>query len=91
MDLPFVSKDTIVTALDGRVNLSLAGHITVEFNSADELYAIQLNGFYFGKTNGLLGSYDNEPSNDLLTSYGKPTSSVGRFAKTWDVGTGRCR
>lgn len=90
MELPVVLKDTIATSLDGRVSVSVAGHVAVEFYPVQDLYVVKLNGFYYGKTNGLFGSYDNEPSNDMLTSYGKQTKSVDRYARTWDVGTEKC-
>jgi len=90
MELPVVLKDTIATSLDGRVSVSVAGHVAVEFNLDQDLYVVKINGFYYGKTNGLFGSYDNEPSNDMLTSYGKATKSVDRYARTWDVGTEKC-
>ncbi|KAL4235818.1 hypothetical protein ACF0H5_004208 [Mactra antiquata] len=91
MELPVVMKDTIITSLDGMLNVNVAGHLTVELDTNEDLYVVRMNGFYFGKTAGLLGSYDNEPSNDLMTSFGKPTKSLDRFAKTWDIGMESCR
>jgi len=46
--------------------------------------------WYYGKTAGLLGTYDNEPANDMTTSDNTLTSSVESLADSWTVGR-RCR
>ena len=72
------------------MTIDVAGHIKVDYIKDMDYYTIVMNGFYFGKTNGLLGSYDNEPNNDMMTSFGKPISDADRFVRTWDVGSGKC-
>ncbi|XP_053393703.1 uncharacterized protein LOC123525510 [Mercenaria mercenaria] len=91
VELPAILKDVTVTSLDGHVTVNVAGHLNIDYYKDLDTYMVKLNGYYYGKTKGLLGSYDNEPSNDMMTSFGKVTSSTERFAKTWDVGTERCR
>lgn len=91
VELPAILGDITVTSLDGHVSVGVAGHLNVDYYKDLDTYMIKLNGYDFGKTNGLLGSYDNEPSNDMMTSFGKVTTSAERFAKTWDIGTERCR
>ncbi|XP_052255844.1 uncharacterized protein LOC127861416 isoform X2 [Dreissena polymorpha] len=87
---PAIFKNITITSLEGRVTIDVAGHIKVDYIKDMDYYTIVMNGFYFGKTNGLLGSYDNEPNNDMMTSFGKPINDVDRFARTWDVGSGKC-
>ncbi|XP_052777718.1 uncharacterized protein LOC128215025 [Mya arenaria] len=89
--LPAVFRDTTMTSLNGHVKINVAGHLDVDYVKELDSYTIVMNGFYFGKTNGLLGSYDNEPYNDMMTSFGKPSDNADRFVKTWEVGTGKCR
>ncbi|XP_060574103.1 apolipophorins-like [Ruditapes philippinarum] len=91
IDLPAIVNDVSLTSLDGHVSVNVAGHLNVDYYQDLDTYMVKLNGYYYGKTNGLLGSYDNEPSNDMMTSFGKVTDSAERFAKTWDVGSERCR
>ena len=91
VDLPAVVENVSATSRDGHVTVNVAGHLSVDYYQDMDIYMVKLNGYYYGKTNGLFGSYDNEPSNDFMTSFGKVTTSPERFAKTWDVGTERCR
>ena len=61
------------------------------FDLETDHLTVNINGWYYGKTGGLLGVYDNEPSNDLMTSFNKVITVNNRFAKTWEVGTATCR
>ena len=47
------------------------------------IFSVTISGWYFGKTGGLLGVYDNEPSNDWMTSGRAIVSDVAQFAETW--------
>ena len=88
--LPATLKNVMVTSLDDITKVDGAGSFAVTYDSTEDLYTVTINGWYFGKTGGLLGSYDNEPSNDMITSYGRRIDSVNRFARTWDIGVERC-
>jgi hypothetical protein len=81
----------IQTDSTGHVTVDGAGNFEVSYNKDYDLYNFKLNGWYYGKVGGLFGTYDNEPSNDLMTSYGKQINNSDRFASTWDIGTARCR
>ena len=91
IELPAVLKDITVSSMDGHIKVNGAGSFEVDYYKDLNTYTIKVNGWYFGRTTGLLGTYDNEPSNDLMTSYGKLSSSADRFTRTWDIGTTRCR
>ena len=73
------------------MSVNVADHVTIDYYPDMDTYMVKLNGYYYGKTSGLLGSYDDEPSNDMMTSFGKPTSNADRMSKTWEIGTERCR
>lgn len=47
-------------------------------------------GWYFGKTAGLLGTMDNEPSNDILSSRGEMETDVNKFMESWALETSNC-
>ena len=44
-------------------------------------------GWYYGKTAGLLGTYDNEPSNDFTTIDRGLAEKPEQLADGWTVGT----
>ncbi|RZF40650.1 hypothetical protein LSTR_LSTR014453 [Laodelphax striatellus] len=47
-----------------------------------------LEGWYFGKTAGLLGTMDSERSNDLTTAEGHVTADWRQFVDSWRLGVG---
>ncbi|XP_069692884.1 uncharacterized protein Apoltp isoform X2 [Periplaneta americana] len=49
-----------------------------------------LSGWYFGKTAGVFGTMDNEPSTDFLTSKGTIETDLGRFVRSWAVEPQKC-
>jgi hypothetical protein len=51
---------------------------------------LAVSGWYYGKTAGLFGTYDNEPSNDFLQIDKKTTTLPEAVADSWTVGQ-RCR
>jgi hypothetical protein len=52
---------------------------------------VSLPAHYHGKSQGLLGSNDNEPSNDFSTPEGTPVLDVDSFARSWHMGSdGSC-
>lgn len=55
----------------------------VECNLKYDLCSVELSGWYYGKTAGLLGTMDNEPSDDNLGSDGRFQRNIGHFAKSW--------
>ncbi|XP_045158693.2 uncharacterized protein LOC123524511 [Mercenaria mercenaria] len=90
--LPFTEGYVTVTQSDnGIVTIKGGNHFNVEYDLTVDHMKIELSGWYHGRTGGLLGIYDNEPSNDKMTSFNKVVGNSSRFAKTWDVGTNSCR
>ena len=89
--LPAKIRSIEITADAGIVTVKAAGNFEIEFDSNRDLFIVRLSGWYYGKTSGLFGTLDNEASNDLMTSYGRPVNNANRFARTWDIGTARCR
>ena len=49
------------------------------------LFLGTISGWYFGKTGGLLGIYDNEPSNDWMTPQREVVDDIKTFATSWQV------
>merc|ERR1711931_265263 len=59
--------------------------MTVSCSMKTEICTVAISGWYFGKTGGLLGTYDYEPSTDMVNPMGKRLEDVERFANTWEV------
>ena len=91
VELPVYSKNIKISANNNIVVVNGAGSFDVVYDINADEFIIELNGWYFGKVSGLLGTYDNEHSNDMMTSFGRVNGNAGRFSKSWDVGTARCR
>lgn len=90
--LPVTAGNMVVSEdSNGIVTISNNDHFTILYDTNIDHISIKVNGWYYGKTAGLFGVHDNEPSNDLMTSFGKTLDNVDRFAKTWEVGTSSCR
>ncbi|XP_075529423.1 uncharacterized protein LOC142560897 [Dermacentor variabilis] len=60
-------------------------------NLAYDQCVTHVTGDYFGKTGGLLGTYDYEDKLDLMTPDRKIVEDATAFASEWEVGQGRCR
>ena len=90
-NLPVKAGNMVVyKAAEDTVSISNKDHFTIMYNTNIDHITMKINGWYFGKTSGLFGVHDNEPSNDLMTSFNKPTDNIDRFARTWEVGTSSC-
>jgi len=59
--------------------------MTVSCSMKTEICTVAVSGWYFGKTGGLLGTYDYEPSTDTTNPMGKRLEDIERFANTWEV------
>ncbi|XP_014226324.1 uncharacterized protein LOC106652091 isoform X2 [Trichogramma pretiosum] len=60
--------------------------LKLECNLKYEFCNLELSGWYYGKTAGLLGTMNNEPSDDHLASTGRvERGAVGRFAQSWSL------
>jgi len=54
-------------------------------NTLFNVCTFTISGWYFGKTGGLLGIYDNEPSNDWMTSERMVVSTLEDFVNSWSM------
>lgn len=50
-----------------------------------ELCTIDVSPFYYGVTGGLVGRYNNEPSDDVLSPGLEHVPDVTMRANTWEV------
>lgn len=46
-----------------------------------------ITGWYYGKTAGLFGTYNNEQDDDMLMSTRRTTTDMNEFTRSWEIGT----
>jgi len=76
---------TIKRAGADQVTIESNKGMTVSCHMKTEICTVAISGWYFGKTGGLLGTYDYEPITDMTNPMGKRLEDVERFANTWEV------
>ena len=83
IDLPYSFNETFIWKEGDRIfflnKMGLQVICNLLFNSC----SIKISGWYFAKTGGLLGVYDNEASNDWMTSRRTIVPEVATFADSW--------
>jgi len=86
VELPVEFAGTsILRAGPEQVVISNAKGITVTCHMTHEVCTVAMDGWYFGKTGGLLGTYDYEPETDITNPSGKRVNDIETFAKKWEV------
>ncbi|PNF19502.1 hypothetical protein B7P43_G02340 [Cryptotermes secundus] len=91
VDLPVaVDSQTWIKRTGERILVHSELGIEVECNFLYDICIIELSGWYFGKTGGMLGTFDYEPSNDLTFPNGTAAHTIEAFANSWHVGSARC-
>jgi hypothetical protein len=97
-ELPYQHMDTfegqaLITAkrTDHGVVLRTFDGVEVTCDWYYRVCAVTLPGHYHGHSNGLLGSNDNEPSNDLHMPNGEMNEDVSKFADSWAVRGASCK
>lgn len=65
----------------------------IDCNLYRDICSVHVSGWSFGKTGGLFGVYNNEPSDDLMTPFRQLRSDgeIDSFANSWKVGSSKCR
>ncbi|KAI4503203.1 hypothetical protein M0802_001425 [Mischocyttarus mexicanus] len=64
--------------------------LRLECNLKFDLCTLELSGWYYGKTAGLLGTMNNEKIDDSIMSSGIMTKDINSFAQSWSI-EGSCK
>uniref|UniRef100_A0A1Y1LL77 Vitellogenin domain-containing protein n=1 Tax=Photinus pyralis TaxID=7054 RepID=A0A1Y1LL77_PHOPY len=85
--LPMQVEDLFLYQEYGIVTVDSASGFVLQCNMKFDVCVLELSGWYFGKTAGLWGTMNNEPSDDLFTSSGKKVESkdIDSFARSWTL------
>ena len=84
-DLPYITDKVSIIRLGERVVFESQSGVNVLSDFKSNYHFIALSGWYYGKVAGLLGRYDNEPSNDLMTPEGDVIDNLKKFMNSWEV------
>ena len=89
-DLPLEVEGTIIKRVASMIFINNPNGINIDCDLVHDRCTVAVSGWYFGKTGGLLGTYDNEPITDLMKPDNTLASTVEEMAESWIVGS-RCR
>ena len=85
-DLPYVSGSTTIRRIEDTVRVDSEHGVTVLCDMPHDRCTVNVSGWYYAKTGGLLGTYDNEPSSDFLNVDRVPATNTEDFAASWAIG-----
>lgn len=87
VELPLILEDgdVIVKRVDDVVTIEDEKVLKVACHLYYDVCTVKINGWYFGNTAGLLGTYNNEPSDDFMRPRGQVVNNVGQFMKKWEM------
>jgi hypothetical protein len=83
IELPVQYFDTSIIHLGHKIRITSTLGVEVECDNDHGLCTVEMSGYYFAKTGGLFGTYDNEPADDFTMSNNRNTSDVVEFANSW--------
>jgi hypothetical protein len=88
VNLPWTNEDTVITRDWNTVLVTSNKGLSVSADLKNKIYIVSVNGYYFAKTQGLLGTYNYEPSDDFLASTGQNLTSEIAFMESWNLSNG---
>ena len=63
--------------------------VTITCEIAQDICTVDISGWYYGKTAGLLGTYNYNDLDDMTNSEGDMSRHLDEFTRSWKVGK-RC-
>ena len=87
VEMPLQIGSTSVLRLRNSIRVDNDNGLTVICDLPSDRCTVNVTGWYFAKTGGLLGTYNNEPMDDFVSPSRTIAPSVEQFADSWTVGT----
>ncbi|XP_075217057.1 uncharacterized protein LOC142322172 [Lycorma delicatula] len=85
-EMPKIIKESLIIYRDiNSFIINSKNGFSINCNMVHDVCKIKLNGWYFGKTGGLLGTYNNEPNDDFSFANGTVVKSVQDFVNSWII------
>ncbi|KAG8333262.1 hypothetical protein J6590_006037 [Homalodisca vitripennis] len=92
-DLPLVLNSGKQLTLERKVHSVLIKSregFSLECSSFQDMCKFHLDGWYMGKTAGLLGTYNHEPSDDFVSPDRQPSGNIREFIDSWSIEAKQC-
>lgn len=89
-EMPLRVANTTVKRTGNAISIDSDRGFSVFCDLTHDICSISVSGWYYNKMAGLLGTYDNEPSNDMTTIDNTVADRPETLAYSWTVGQ-RCR
>jgi len=89
-EMPLEVEGTIFKRVASMIYIQNPHGVNIDCDLVHDRCTVSVSGWYFGKTAGLMGTYDNEPVTDLVRSDNSLASNIEEMAESWIVGS-RCR
>ncbi|XP_066998183.2 uncharacterized protein Apoltp [Anabrus simplex] len=89
--LPVEAGDTFIFQEAEMVTIESAKGFSIHCNLRFDICIFSLSGWYYGKTAGLFGTMDNEPTSDFMTPQRHIETNLGMFAKLWAIEPEKCQ
>ncbi len=85
-ELPVKEGSSYIVRVGNRIKVHNSNGFLVDLNLVQNLCTVKLSGWFFGRTGGLFGVYDNEASNDWMLPSHVITDDLQTFTDSWQVG-----
>ncbi|GIY35935.1 SCO-spondin [Caerostris extrusa] len=88
VELPYLSQDFIISRSGNTIIIDDKFGVKVTCHLIHQICTLTISGWYFGKTAGLLGTYNYEPSDEFKRPKGQVANSGTVLAKSWELKKG---
>ncbi|XP_055928227.1 apolipophorins-like isoform X1 [Argiope bruennichi] len=88
VELPYLTKEFTVSRSGSTVIIDDKHGVKVKCNLVYQICTFSITGWYFGKTAGLLGTYNYEPSDEFKRPKGQVANSPSVLAKSFELKKG---
>ena len=84
-ELPIMANNSYIRQENNRIIFYNKQGFIINCNVLQNICSVKLSGWYFGRTGGLLGVYDNEASNDWMLPNRELAQDLPTFVSAWRV------
>ena len=90
VEMPIAVNGVTILREENEIRVNNKNGVWINCDLVHNQCTVEVSGWYFSKTGGLLGTYNNEQIDDFTTVDKERLQNVGQFAASWSLGA-RCR
>jgi len=90
VEMPLAFANTSIFRTGSLIRVDNTLGLTVDCNLAHDRCTVNVSGWYYGKTGGMFGTYNNEANDDFTTAEHTRVARPEQLADSWTAGR-RCR